>query len=107
MRGHRDEIGAGRPRVHLERSRRLHGVGVEERSRRMRRTRELRDILQRAENIVCPHDADEQRILADRAEERLRGDETLPVRGDDSDPKSRFAKLLRRGIHRRVLDRGD
>ena len=105
MRGHGYEIGAGRPRVHLERSRRLHGVGVEERSRRMRRTRELRDILQRAEHIVRPHDADEQRILAERAEERLRGDEALPVRGDHSDRKPSFAKLLRRGVHRGVLDR--
>ena len=105
MRGHGYEIGARRPRVHLERSRRLHGVGVEESSRRMRHTRELRDILQRAENIVCPHDADEQRILADRAEERLRGDESFPVRRDDFDLKPRLAKLLRRGVHRGVLDR--
>ena len=73
----------------------------------LRRTRELRDILQRAEHIVRPHDADEQRILAERAEERLRGDEAFPVRRDDSDPKSRLAKLLRRGVHRGVLDRGD
>ena len=42
---------------------------------------------------------------AERAEERLRGDEALPVRGDDSDRKPSLAKLLRRGVHRGVLDR--